>query len=132
MQILILLTLFLVCQIVLWFHWLSVVWHVDPLLLLSLDFFNPIFGVVFRVDLELFQAGGKIGNRNEERDHNEIHEAWLGGADRRRGSVTEERNRQACLLLLVTLVEEFFEEQPCPLNCDVEGTNLGRNICSVH
>ena len=106
---LICLTLFLVCQAALWFHYPSTVGQVDLLLFLSLDFFSPFFCVFFRVDLELLQRGGEISNSREERDHNEVHEAWLGGADRCRGSVTEEGNWQLFLLLLVTLVEELFE-----------------------
>lgn len=68
----------------------------------------------------------------EEGDDDEVEEAGLGFGDVCGRSVTEERYRKVFTLLKITLIEEFLEEEPGPLDCDIELASLCGDIGSVH
>jgi len=92
----------------------------------------PLFGVLCRVNLQLLALGHNFAHNCEERLEDEVDEARLALGDLRSLTVAQKRHREALLLLDVTLVEEFVEEEMGPCHGNFKGASLSRDVGRVH
>ena len=108
----------------------SVLFLLGCFLLVSSHF--PLLDVCFSsCDLELFYLWTNFSKLVENWKHNILNESGLASCDVGCGSVAHHRNLKTLCLFHVSLVEELFEEEICPLDRQLKVSERSGDITRV-